>query len=213
MPEPLEWGVRPLPEQVRAAELMRQVSALVLALEGPDPALSDLVAVLEKSKAALTPLAPADLRPRVGRHVDGDGRVFIDHCRDMGAANPAYPVYAIEVHGPELATGKVTFPINYEGPAGCVNGGFLATFFDQIVQHHNCDLGVSGATRDLNVTYRRPTPLLIELDFDITREVTERDVTSTARITRDGEVLCSAVTRAATFDSRLSPPFSPRRSR
>jgi hypothetical protein len=69
-----------------------------------------------------------------------------------------------------------------------VHGGFLGVFFDCIVQHHNCATAPSGMTRTM--TYRRPVPLLVELHFDIVRIEVDRTVTSTARLLRDGEVLC-----------------------
>jgi hypothetical protein len=49
---------------------------------------------------------------------------------------------------------------------------------------------LSGKTRSLNVTFRRPTPILTELVFDITRTQEDRGVTSTARLLLDDEVLC-----------------------
>jgi hypothetical protein len=79
----------------------------------------------------------------------------------------------------------------YEGPPGLVHGGFLAVFFDCVIQHHNCVTGMSGKTRGLSVTYRRPTPLLTELRFDIVRSQVERGNVSTARLLLDDEVLCT----------------------
>jgi hypothetical protein len=49
---------------------------------------------------------------------------------------------------------------------------------------------LSGKTRSLTVTFRRPTPVLTELDFDISRSQVERGIASTARLLLDGEVLC-----------------------
>ena len=86
--------------------------------------------------------------------------------------------------------GRVTFPLVYEGPPGLVHGGFLAVFFDCVMQHQNCVAGLSGKTRSLQVTFRRPTPVLTELRFDIARSEVERGITSTARLLLDDEVLC-----------------------
>ena len=72
-----------------------------------------------------------------------------------------------------------------------MHGGFLAVFFDCVIQHHNCATGFSGKTRSLNVTFRRPTPILTELGFDIVRSQVDRGVTSTARLLLDDEVLCT----------------------
>ena len=40
------------------------------------------------------------------------------------------------------------------------------------------------------MTFRRPTPVLTELRFDIVRSEVDQAVTSTARILHDGQVLC-----------------------
>ena len=71
-----------------------------------------------------------------------------------------------------------------------MHGGFLAVFFDCVIQHQNCLTGLSGKTRSLNVTFRRPTPVLTALRFDIARSEVDRGITSTARLLLDGEVLC-----------------------
>jgi hypothetical protein len=210
-PSPMSWGVKPLPEQEEFAALVREVTAQVLSLEQVTPALTTLLAALAGARDDLAGQVPPGTGPRIGRHVDGDGRVFLDHCRDIGAYNPMFPVYEIVVESEHRAVGAVNFPIAYEGPAGCVNGGFLSVFFDQVVQHHNCDLGISGATRDLDLTYRRPTPLLTDLRFEIHREVNERAVYSAVRLYGGDKLLCSATTNAALVD-RESPAVAERRA-
>jgi hypothetical protein len=207
---PLKWGVDPLAEQQAAATLLRDVLSLVLSQEQAGPALKDLVTDLSQARDRLAAEAPPSFRARVGEHADGEGRVYIDHTTDIGAFNPIFPTYTIDVEGPERATGTVNFPICYEGPAGGVNGGVLGVFFDAVVQHHNCVLGVSGATRDLAIVYRRKTPLLIDLDFEIIRTLEERSVLSEVFVRRGETLVCSATTRAALFNAE-SPTISPRR--
>lgn len=207
----MEWGAKPLPEQERYAVLVREITSQVLSLERSTPVLTDLLATLEKARTELAGLMPPGPHPRVGPHLDGDGRVFIDHCRNIGSFNPVFPVYEITVEGPERAFGTVTFPVAYEGPAGCVNGGFLAVFFDEVVQHHNCELGLSGATRDFDIRYRRPTPLGIDLTFDVRREVSERAVFSDVRLFRNGDLVCSATTNAAIYTGAQSPAVADRK--
>jgi hypothetical protein len=82
-----------------------------------------------------------------------------------------------------------------------VHGGFLGVFFDCVIQHHNCVTGLSGKTRSLAVTYRRPTPVLTELQFDIVRSPVERGIASTARLLLDDEVLCTGE-----INTLASPP-------
>lgn len=209
---PWKWGVDPLPEQVRLAGLLREVASLSVAQENAGPELSEAIRAVERARELLAAVAPVGEKPRVGKHADGDGRVYVDHCADIHAWNPMFPPYRIEVHGPERASGTVTFPICYEGPAGGVNGGVLGVFFDAVVQHHNCAVGQSGATRDLDIRYRRQTPLGVQLDFEITRTVSPGSVLSEVRVLREGRVLCLATTNAAMFDTRDVPPVSPRRT-
>lgn len=206
------FGVEPLPQSLEVASLLRRIAGLVMSLEAPDAALDRLTAALRSAEAELARIAPRYLTPRVGRATDSDGRVYIDHARDIGAFNPCFPTYAIRVDG-ERASGTVSFPIAYEGPPGVVNGGFLAVFFDSVVQHHNCDLGIAGKTTAMNVTFRRPTPLASELSFEIERSVADGRITSLARLARDGVVLCEAEVRAVAGDLAALPEVSPRRDR
>jgi hypothetical protein len=69
-------------------------------------------------------------------------------------------------------------------------------FFDCVVQQHNCATTLAGKTRSLVVKYRRPTPILTELEFEIVRADGERGLTSTATLALDGEVLCVGVVEA-----------------
>src|SRR5574342_1350808 len=179
------FGVEPLPESLALASLLRSVAGLVLSLEAPHPAVERLAAALRSAEAELGKLAPPDPAPRIGPEAAANRRVYVDHSRDIGAFNPCFPTYQIRVVG-DRASGTVDFPIVYEGPPGLVHGGFLALFFDSIVQHHNCDVGLAGKTTSLTVTYRRPTPLLTELHFEMERSVDERRITSTARLMADG---------------------------
>jgi acyl-coenzyme A thioesterase PaaI-like protein len=136
--------------------------------------------------------------------------VYLDHARDIGAYNPCFPEYEIEVDG-DQARGSVTFPIAYEGPPGIVHGGFLAVFFDCVVQHHNCDVGVAGKTTSLGLRYRRPVPLLTALGFTIDRSLVEGRLHSVGRLLVAERVLCEAEVDAIAGDRSALPEVSPRR--
>jgi hypothetical protein len=205
------FGVEPLPQSLTIASLVRTVTGLVLSLEAPHAAVERLIAALRSAEAELRRLVPVSPTPRVGPAAKSDGRVYLDHARDIGSFNSCFPTYEIRVDG-DRASGTVTFPIAYEGPPGVVHGGFLAVFFDSIVQHHNCDLGVAGRTTSLAVTYRRPTPLLRELHFEVERSVEDRRITSAARLLADGVVLCDAQVSAIAGDRAQLPEVSPRRA-
>jgi acyl-coenzyme A thioesterase PaaI-like protein len=212
-PERWEFGVEALPQTVEAARRLRRVTDLVLAMEGEDDHVAQLIAHLQDMEVLLATMVPPDSGVRIGPAADGDGRVYIQHARDVGAYNPGVPEYALTVDG-DRAGGTVTFPIAFEGPPGCVHGGFLAVLFDCVIQHHNCDVGVAGKTTALSLRYRRPTPLLTELRFELERAVDNGRITSTGRLFLpgdDGRVACEAEMRAAVGDRANLPAVSPRR--
>jgi hypothetical protein len=187
--EAARFGEEPLAETVAAAGAIRRLSSLLLSLEHADPTVDAIVAQIGDWERELAAVVPPDSAPRIGSD-DASRRVYLDHATDIGAFNPCFPEYRFDHLDAETACGRVTFPLVYEGPPGLVHGGFLAVFFDCVMQHQNCLAGLSGKTRSLNVTFRRPTPVLTELRFDIARSEVDRGITSTARLLLDDEVLC-----------------------
>ena len=208
---PWTFGNEPLPQTEAAADLLRRVTSLVLALEGDEPAVDRLIADLGRAESELAGRVPADPAPRVGAAAARDGRVYLDHARDIGAFNACFPTYDLAVDG-DRATGTVTFPLAYEGPPGIVHGGFLALFFDCAVQHHNCDVGVAGKTTSLALRYRRPAPLLTPLAFTLERAADDGGIRSTGRLLAGDRVLCEAEMDAVAGDRANLPEVSPRRS-
>lgn len=207
-----KFGEAALEQTKHYAALVRRISSLVLQMEAPSNVVAELSSALERAEAELDALAPADSRPRVGAASDGDGRVYLDHSRDVGAYNPAFPTYTLEVDG-DRASGAVAFPVLYEGPPGLVHGGFLAVFFDQAIQHHNCHVGTAGKTTRLDVRYLAPTPLLTALRFEIERSVDGRRIESSVRLFK-GDGLCATATMQAVAGNLAAlPPVSARRTR
>jgi hypothetical protein len=205
------FGVDPLSQTIEAAALLRRVTGLLLALEGEEPEVDRILMELRRAEAVLADRVPLGTEPRVGGAASGSGRVYLDHGRQVGDFNPCFPMYEIEVDG-SRANGWVTFPIPYEGPPGIVHGGFLGVFFDCVVQHHNCEIGVAGKTTALRLRYRRPAPLLTPLSFVLERVVTDGRIRSTATLS-DGEVvLCEAEVDAVEGDHAALPEVAPRRA-
>jgi hypothetical protein len=206
------FGEPPLAQTERAATVLRDVTSRLLALEHDEPAVDQLLADLARAADALDALVPPDAAPRVGPTAPDDGRVYLDHSRDIGAFNPCFPAYELEVEG-DAARGRVTFPIAYEGPPGLVHGGFLGLFFDCVVQHHNCDVGVAGKTTSMTIDFRRPTPLMVPLTFALERVVDDNRIRSTGELFDGDRLLCTAAIEAIAGDRGNLPPVSPRRSR
>ncbi|MEU1981097.1 PaaI family thioesterase [Nocardia sp. NPDC019395] len=189
---PLRFGEKPLAQTVAAAGALRRLAGLLISLEHPHPALDTMIEHLDRWERELAVAAPPDLAPRVGPDAGDTQRVYLDHAFDIGAYNPCFPEYRFDLLGPDRAAGRITFPLVHEGPPGLVHGGFLGVFFDAVVQHHSCAVGVTGKTRSMNISYRRPTPILVELRFEIERVVHETGIRSTARLLRDDAPLCTA---------------------
>ncbi len=51
--------------------------------------------------------------------------------------HPLRPELAI-AHASGVTRSTVNFGVTFEGPPGCVHGGFVAHFFDQILGQHGC---------------------------------------------------------------------------
>jgi hypothetical protein len=205
-----DFGNRPLPQMLALAPLVRRLIATALSQEEEDESLDRLIEHLSTVEQALARRGPVDPSPRIGPNLQSDQRIYLDHGYDIGAFNPCFPEYTIQVDGAQ-ASGTVSFPLVFEGPPGCVHGGFLAVFFDCVIQHHNCEYGVAGKTTSLNVEYRRPTPVLEALQFQIERSSDARRITSTARIGIGGTVLCQATMEAVAGDRSRLPAVAPRK--
>src|SRR5262245_47354496 len=199
------YGERPLPQTVAAAGALRRMSGLLLSLEHDHPSVDAMLTQIGEWEDELAAAVPIDPTPRIGPDGTESQRVYLDHAFDVGAYNPCFPEYSFDHLDADTASGRVTFPVVYEGPPGLVNGGFLAVFFDCITQHQSCASGRTGKTRPLTVTFRRPTPVLMEPGFDVVRAEADGRVTSTARLLHGDEVLCTGeFSTAASSPDKLS---------
>jgi len=212
-----EWvfGESPLPTVIELAGALRDLTDTVQSLERSSPELEVLLQTVRDAQQVLAAQALPDRRPRVGDDPSPDRRVYVDHGYAIGDYNPCFPQYTLELDDESGSGGSghgtVEFPLSYEGPPGIVHGGFLAVFFDCVLQELNCALGLAGKTAELSVRFRRPAPLLTELTFRIERIVDERRITAHAELFLDDDLLCEAHMLAAKGDRATLPAVSPRR--
>jgi acyl-coenzyme A thioesterase PaaI-like protein len=89
-------------------------------------------------------------------------RSFVDFSPVAGPANPIAPPLRLKLDGDGVVA-RVVFGAVYEGPPGCVHGGYIAAAFDEVLGFVQSFTGRPGMTGRLSVAYRSPTPLHEEL--------------------------------------------------
>ena len=87
------------------------------------------------------------------------------------------------------AHARITLGWAYEGPPKCVHGGCVAALFDEFLGCAQLLSGDSGATGNLSVRYKKPTPLDTELIlFGRVKEVHGRKIIMEGSMTANGIV-------------------------
>ncbi len=153
-------------EKRRLASAMRLVIERLVTSDAPEDELSRAADALEGYADRLA------THPKLTRYegvaesaTAGDVRAFFDQSPLIGRANPLSPPVVLRAEG-ERVHGEVTFGAAYEGPPGCVHGGFVAAAFDEVLGFAQSMTGQPGMTGTLTVRYRKPTPLKTALRFD-----------------------------------------------
>jgi acyl-coenzyme A thioesterase PaaI-like protein len=94
----------------------------------------------------------------------GDAHAFFDWSPFLGRSNALAPPIAVDAVDGRII-GHVRFGSAYEGPPGCVHGGFIAAGFDEVLGLTNSMSGAPAMTATLTVRYRQPTPLHRQLRY------------------------------------------------
>ncbi len=151
----------------RLAAAMRRVIERLVVSNAPEDELRRAAEQLERYAEHLKS------HPRL-RHFEGyaesanagDVGAFFDQSPFIGLANPLAPPITIGLDDEGRAVASVVFGSAYEGPPGCVHGGFVAAAFDEVLGFAQSRSGSPGFTGTLTVRYRSPTPLHRELRFE-----------------------------------------------
>lgn len=150
----------------RVGEAMRDVIEHLVATKAPAEVLLEAAAELERIAAALTEHPQGRSFEGFAESANsGDPFAFFDNSPIIGRANPLAPPVVLEPTG-DTVVGRVRFGSAYEGPPGCVHGGYLAAAFDEVLGMVQSMTGNPGMTGTLTVRYRRPTPLHTDLVFE-----------------------------------------------
>ncbi|HWE57862.1 MAG TPA: PaaI family thioesterase [Acidimicrobiales bacterium] len=155
-------------------EALRRVIDRLTATSAPPDVLRQVVAQLAPIEEVLRPYGAvrsykgaaeaSGLGAPPGSGLQRD-TAFFDWSPLLGLANPLAPPMPVAVEG-DMIVGHVRFGIAYEGPPGCVHGGFIAAAFDELLGLTQSLSGKVGMTGTLTVKYRKPTPLHTDLRIE-----------------------------------------------
>jgi acyl-coenzyme A thioesterase PaaI-like protein len=135
------------------------------------------------AESALAADATEDEEARGGGH--------FDYSPLIGRSNPLAPPIAMDANEDGNVEGRVTFGSAYEGPPGCVHGGYIAAAFDEVLGYAETFTGAPGMTGTLTTIYRRPTPLHEEVVFRAHVDRVEGRKIFVVGTLHAGETLCA----------------------
>ena len=127
-----------------------ELKGLVDAMRSIADRLGALASLREKGGLAMAPYPDSALLERSGI---------------AGRSNPLASPLHMWFEG-DLVKGWAVYTDSYEGPAGCLHGGFIAAAFDDLLGFAQMASGQAGYTGTLIVRMRRPTPLNRRLDYE-----------------------------------------------
>jgi len=144
------------------ADAVRELIEQVAAGDASEDALAEAArairATTDRLRAASTAREVTTMR-----FAAGDPWRYRRFSPVSGPLNPLAP----PVNYDEITTAgieaSVTFGVAYQGPPGYVHGAFIAGVFDDVLGAANMAAGSPGMTVQLNVRYRRATPLQVPL--------------------------------------------------
>jgi acyl-coenzyme A thioesterase PaaI-like protein len=176
----------------RLATAMRRVIGRMIESNAPEDELRRAADNMERYSERLA------THPRLKRSdrdsdapAEPDVGTFVDQSPFQGMANPIAPPIHLQEEDEWCVVGRVTYGAAYEGPPGCVHGGFIAAAFDEVLGFVQGMSGEPGFTGTLAVRYRRPTPLHRELHLigEIVR-IEGRKIFTEGRLLA-GDLLCA----------------------
>lgn len=150
----------------RLADAARTLTSSLVATDAPDDVIADAADRLEEVAALFTGYNQASVYGfSETANAGGNADPMFDHSPILGIANPvAPPMHLYEEDA--VVIGEVRFGQAYEGPPGCVHGGFVAATFDEVLGAAQSLSGAPGMTGTLKIRYEAPTPLFHDLRFE-----------------------------------------------
>jgi acyl-coenzyme A thioesterase PaaI-like protein len=185
----------------RVGQAMRELIDHAVATRAPVEALEGVAEVLEALVRTIGKYPQGRLYEGFAESgMSGDPSAFFDNSPILGAANPLAPPIRVTVEK-DMVVGIATYGGAYEGPPGCVHGGYVAAAFDEVLGMTQSLVGKPGMTGTLTVRYRRPTPLHTELRFEGRVDRVEgRKIFTVGQSFANGQLTCEAEAVFITVD-------------
>ena len=158
----------------RLATAMRSVIERLITSDAPGAELERAARQLEEYAAHLAThpvrkryvgFSESALADEQTEDAEGASGGHFDFSPLIGRSNPLSPPIEMSAAADGAVSGRVTFGSAYEGPPGCVHGGYIAAAFDEVLGFAETFSGAPGMTGTLTVLYRSPTPLHVEVVF------------------------------------------------
>jgi len=153
---PEQQAARDVAEAIRRlARELETTSATIEALGELSAEIDRLTGLLEEGDRLATTAGDSS-------NVVYQGHRLRERSPFIGRANPvALPLIVEFVDGGIDAVAN--FGTLYEGPPGCLHGGYIAGIFDEVLGAAQTLSGQAGMTGRLTIHYRSPTPLNTDL--------------------------------------------------
>lgn len=178
--------------RLRMSQATRLAIAELVSTTASEADLAEAASLVERAVELLA--ARPHGRPYEGRAEGSLGETsFVDHSPFVGWLNPLAPPIRVEVTD-DRVIGTAVYGTPYEGPPGCLHGGFIAAGFDEVLGFAQSLGGQAGMTGRLDITFRSPTPLHREVRY-VGRVVSVdgRKILTHATLS-DGDRLCAEAT-------------------
>jgi len=172
------------------AAKLRRLTELLATCELPEPTLRHVEEAVAEALEAASSCQPRSVAS--DEAVFGRRRSFFEWSPLAGLASPIAPPLRLALEGGKVVA-LANFSAGYEGPPGCVHGGFIAAAFDEVLGLAQSLSGQVGLTATLSVKYRRPTPLGRQVRFEgAIEQVDGRKVTAVGTLTYEGQLCAEA---------------------
>jgi acyl-coenzyme A thioesterase PaaI-like protein len=150
----------------RLAYATRGVIHRLIGSEAPEDVLNRIAVRVEAAADELGEYRQRELHEEFAEAaMSADPHAFFERSPLIGHGNPLAPPIELHIEN-GMVIGRATFGAAYEGPPGCVHGGYIAASFDDVLGLAQSMSGNGGMTGTLSIRYERPTPLLQPVTFE-----------------------------------------------